>query len=62
MVEKGATKKVSQNKNQHAQNQDLSNNFLASKKRKEDVRYHPVEILKTLNQFLPYTHFKTYNI
>ena len=49
MVEKGATKKVSQNKNQHAQNQYLSNNFLASKKRKEDVRYHPVEILKTLN-------------
>ena len=55
MLEKGAIKKVLQNKDQHAQNQFLSDFLLV---RKKDGDYHPVINLKTLNQFVPYMHFK----
>ena len=48
-------KKVSQHKDLHAQNQFLSNLFLI---RKKDVGYCPVINLKTMNQFVPYMHFK----
>ena len=55
MLEKGAIKKFSQHKDQHAQNQFLSNLFIV---RKKDECYHPVMNLKALNQSVPYMQFK----
>ena len=55
MLEKGAIKKVLQHKDQHVQNQFLSNLFLV---RKKDGGYRPVVNLKTLNPFVPYMHFE----
>ena len=54
MFEKGAIKNVSEHKDQHAQNQFLSNLFLV----KKGGGYRLVINLKTLNQFVPYMHFK----
>lgn len=51
----GAIKKVSQHKDQHAQNQFLRNFFLVGK---NDDGNRPVVNLKSLSQFVPYMHFK----
>ena len=59
MLEMGTIKKVSQHKDQHAQNQFLSILFLV---RKKDEGSHPVMNLKTLNQFVPFMHFKMENL
>ena len=55
MLEKGAITKVLQHKDQHVQNQFLSNFFLV---RKKNGGYRPVVNLKTLNPFVPYMHFE----
>ena len=55
ILKKGAIKKVSQHKDQHAQNQFLSNFFLLGKK---DDGNRPVINLKSLSQFVTYMHFK----
>ena len=59
MLEMRTIKKVSQHKDQHAQNQFLSILFLV---RKKDEGSHPVMNLKTLNQFVPFMHFKMENL